>query len=210
MLAPPREELPKFAVASENGLKKIIRQIIYLWSDYLTVGNCEEVTLEIHLPRAKPPISEEPKGEAKLGFETRVPEPRLRVTLEARGFEIDGKINGKSDQEVRIPEDRETLMQWLCVIPVRGSNHELIFSFKAERDRDDFPSVKVEPHRFIVKVRDTYGLPLWVLDWPMKLLSGIFGILTFVGGIGEALSGFENLQKLLRKFRGPKKSQRAS
>lgn len=177
----------------ESPLLKIVRQIAYLWPDSMVAGEPYDVLLEIRPPGGKPPADKDVRGEAELGFESTIPEPRLRVTLTAPGFDL----KTKAEQEVRITwAGTPPFLKWV-VIPQEGPAHQLNFSFSAEYGPDDFRPVRVDPYKFAVKVRGTFGLPPWVYDWPAKGAAAVTGFFAFIGGV---VSGLENLQKLKRKL----------
>jgi len=190
--APPPE-----TPAAPNGettgeLFRIVRQIAYLWPDSFTEGKPEDVFVEIRLPGEKLPVGERRQGEAQLHIESKVPEPRLRVTLVAPGFEMPGQ----AEQVVKVPRAGKTFVKWV-VIPKEAPDHQFNFSFSAEYAPDDFRPARVAPYKFPVQIRGTWGLPPWVFDWPAKGAAAVTGFFAFIGGV---VSGFENLRKLQSKL----------
>ena len=172
----------------ESTVYRIVRQIVYLWPDSFITGKSEDVLIEIRLPDEKPPAGEKDRGKAKIGVESKIPEPRLRVTLNAHGFEV----LGKAEQEIKIPRVQKTFLKWV-VVPKEGSEQEFNFSFSVEYEADDFRPVKVKHYKFPIRVRSTLGLPHWIVDWPIKFFASISGFFIFIGGI---VSGIENIRKL--------------
>ncbi len=172
----------------EGTVYKIVRQIVYLWPDFFIIGSPGEVRLEIRLPDEKAAAGEEARGKAEVSVESKMPEPRLRVTLKAHGFEP----VTEAEQEIKLPRAQRTFLEWR-VVPKESAVHELNFSIRAEYETGDFRPVKVEPHNFTVRVRGTLGLPPWVLDWPMKIFASVSGFFAFIGGV---VSGVENARKL--------------
>jgi len=172
----------------ESAVYGIVRQIVYLWPDSFIAGKPEDVIIEIRLPDEKAAAGEKARGKAEISVKSKMPEPRLRVTLKVHGFEP----VEEAEQEIKIPRAQNTFLKWV-VVPKEGSAHEFNFSFKAEYEADDFRPVKVEPYKFTVRVRGTLGVPPWVVDWPMKVFASISGFFVFLGGV---VSGVENSRKL--------------
>lgn len=189
------EERAAAPVAREEAAAyKIARQIVYFWPDFFIIGSPGEVRLEIRLPDEKAAPGEKARGKAEISVESKMPEPRLRVTLKAHGFEP----VAEAEQEIKMPRAQKTFLEWR-VVPKESSVHELNFSIRAEYEAGDFRPVEVEPRNFTVRVRGTLGLPPWVVDWPMKIFASISGFFAFIGGV---VSGVDNTRKLWLWLRG--------